>query len=115
MRRQGIGAQIIMVIVAIFFVVNGIPVLLDGQYFFALVWFLLTGLFLVQAIRQLFSTLQQCHKERADFEEDDVIDESGHMESDIKKRLLKLDDLYRSQLITKEEYEQKRKEILQKL
>ena len=45
----------------------------------------------------------------------DTLNETGDEEKDVESRLRKLQSLYQQELITKEEYEKKRQEILDRL
>ena len=45
----------------------------------------------------------------------DTLNETGNEEKDVESRMRKLQSLYQQELITKEEYEKKRQEILDRL
>lgn len=114
MYKAGIWQRVLALIVALFFVAEGISMLRQGIAPFAIVWLLITGTFLVRSIQGLVSIIRSKKQVSDDIEENL---ESSHQErlSMEKQRLLKLEDLYRSGLITKAEYEEKRKEIIGEL
>lgn len=114
MYKAGIWQRVLALIVALFFVAEGISMLRQGIAPFAIVWLLITGTFLVRSIQGLVSIIHSKKQVSDDMEENL---ESSHQEclSMEKQRLMKLEDLYRSGLITKAEYEEKRKEIIGEL
>lgn len=81
---------------------------------FVIIWLLITGTFLVRSIQGLVSIIRSKKQVSDDMEENL---ESPHQErlSMEKQRLMKLEDLYHSGLISKAEYEEKRKEIIGEL
>lgn len=120
MRRDSYWAQIVSLIVSLVFVYFGIQILLDGNYAFALIWLLLTGTTAVNQLRSFISSIRNgvVHARVEDAIGDvDEVDVYGHRTaaSYEKERLRKVEELYRDGLLTKEEYENKRAEIIDNL
>lgn len=115
MYKAGIWQRVLALIVSLFFVAEGISMLRQGIAPFAIIWLLITGTFLVRSIQELVSIIRSKKQISDDMEEN--LESSHHQErlSMEKQRLMKLEDLYHSGLISKAEYEEKRKEIIEEL
>ena len=123
-------AMIPFLVVSLFFVVIGITELIPAAGLFGVVWTFMAGCFVILAIFQMVRKNGVVHRVGYDVEND--LDKSivGLMEdvaeSEIgenspastgttEARLLELQSLYGRDLITREEYEAKRKDILNDL
>ena len=123
-------AMIPFLVVSLFFVVIGITELIPAAGLFGVVWTFMAGCFVILAIFQMVRKNGVVHRVGYDVESD--LDKSivGLMEdvaeSEIgenspapagttEARLLELQSLYDRDLITQEEYEAKRKDILSHL
>lgn len=123
-------AMIPFLVVSLFFVVIGITELIPAAGLFGVVWTFMAGCFVILAIFQMVRKNGVVHRVGYDVEND--LDKSivGLMEdvaeSEIgenspastgttEARLLELQSLYDRDLITREEYEAKRKDILNDL
>ena len=123
-------AMVPFLVVSLFFVVIGITELIPAAGLFGVVWTFLAGCFVIIAIFQMVRKNGVVHRVGYDVEND--LDKSivGLMEdveeSEIEEnspapagvtevRLLELQSLYDRDLITYEEYEAKRKDILRDL
>ena len=123
-------AMIPFLVVSLFFVIIGITELIPAAGLFGLVWTFMAGCFVILAIFQMVRKNGVVHRVGYDVEND--LDKSivGLMEdvaeSEIEEnspapagvteaRLLELQSLYDRDLITYEEYEAKRKDILRDL
>lgn len=120
MKRNSYWSQIVTLIVNLVFVYFGIQILLEGNYAFALMWLLITGTSAVNQLRLFISSIRngivdaRVNDTIGDIDEVDVY---GHRTSASyeKERLRKVEELYRDGLLTKEEYETKRAEIIDNL
>ena len=123
-------AMVPFLVVSLFFVVIGITELIPAAGLFGVVWTFLAGCFVIIAIFQMVRKNGVVHRVGYDVEND--LDKSivGLMEdveeSEIEEnspapagvtevRLLELQSLYDRDLVTQEEYEAKRKDILSDL
>lgn len=118
-NRQGIGNIILVLLVESLFVYQGIKIFLQGQYFFAIVWIILCGMPLLNSLKALFAYIKDgVITRRIDretcFQAKDEFDVYGHrtQASYEKQRLRKVEELYRDGLLSKAEYEEKRKDII---
>lgn len=110
MQRFSIWSYIVSILVGLFFVANGITTMLAGQYIFSIIWLILTGTFLFRSIQGL---VQELHKRKQTNEFESSSYTSAQAPTFVEKqRLEKLEQLYQSGLISKEEYEEKRKSII---
>ena len=121
-------ATIPFLIISIFFVIIGVTVVIPGAGLFGVVWTLVAGCFVVIGIFNVVRKNGMAHRVAYDVEQDMERSIVGIMEdapesSDCaaapvgttEARLLELKGLYDRDLITYDEYEAKRKEILQDL
>lgn len=120
MRRNGYWTQILGLIVSLVFLYFGIQIALDGNYAFALIWILLTGTTAVQQLRTFIASLKNGVADARIHDivgDEDEVDVYGHRTSASyeKQRLRKIEELYRDGLLTREEYEKKRAEIIDTL
>ena len=122
-------SMIPFLVVSLFFVVIGITELIPAAGLFGVVWTFMAGCFVIIAIFQMVRKNGVVHRVGYDVEND--LDESivGLMEDvpehiigenvpphgTTETRLLELQSLYDRNLVTQEEYEAKRKEILSNL
>lgn len=96
----------VSIIVTILFLTIGIRVFLHGSYLFAVIWILITASILYQNILMIRKNRQ---RDDSCFYEQNQQSSSSSIE---KERLQKLEDLYRSGLISREEYDKKREDII---
>ena len=119
-------AMIPFLIVSIAFVILGVTVVIPGAGLFGVVWTLVAASFVVIAIFNMVRKNGMAHRVAYDVEQDMAESIVGMMEdapcSDgadwkgtAEDRLLELRNLYDQRLITDEEYEAKRQEILEEL
>lgn len=114
MYKAGIWQRVLALIVSLFFVAEGISMLKQGIAPFAIIWLLITGTFLVRSIQGLVSIIRSKKQVSDDMEEN--LESPYHERLSMEKqRLMKLEDLYHSGLISRAEYEEKRKEIIEEL
>lgn len=106
----------ISLIVSVCFILVGVKVFIQGNYLFAIVWILISGTSFVNCIKGLFNHNSYSNIDQT-FVNHEMEDVYGHrtQASYAKQRLMELEDLYRSGLLTKEEYDTKRKDIIDTL
>lgn len=113
-------------IVSIAFVVIGVTVVIPGAGLFGVVWTLVAASFVVIAVVSMVRKNGMAHRVAYDVEQDMGENIVGIMEDappsyeagakgSAEDRLLELRNLYDRHLITDEEYEAKRQEILKEL
>lgn len=118
MRNNMLFARFVSLIVAVFFIYQGILVFLQGDVIFAIVWLLICSTILISSVKSLYQGIKTIRFHRRSEGEEafsDSQESSWNVSFQEKSRLVKLEDLYRNHLITREEYEEKRKEILKRL
>ena len=120
-------AALPFLIVSIFFVIIGVTVVIPGAGLFGVVWTLVAVCFVVVGIFEMVRKNGLVHRVGYDVEPgldesivgimEDVVDgEGGHSPvGTTEARLLELKSLYERDLITYDEYEAKRQEILKEL
>lgn len=121
-------ATLPFLIVSIFFVIIGITQIIPMAGPFGVVWTLVAVCFVVIGIVEMVRKNGMAHRVGYDMENDldrsivgimeDVVEEDPsdtRPAGDTESRLLELQSLYDRDLITREEYEEKRKEILSDL
>ena len=117
-------AMLPFLIVSIGFVIIGVTVVIPGAGMFGVLWTLVAASFVVIAIVNMVRKNGMAHRVGYDVETDiqretivGIMDEVDDTESggDVKQRMKQLRSLYDQRLITQEEYEQKRQEILKEL
>ena len=115
MRPIGIVFSIVFIIVACSFVFLGVTVVIPGSGAFGLLW---TGLAVCFAVFGVFNLIQTIRGRNGV----EIVDETeggtgctGCAGGSAEQRLQELRNLYDRSLITEEEYEEKRKEILREL
>lgn len=118
MRPVGIVFSILYVVVACFFVFIGVTQLIpSGAGGFGLLWTGMAACFAIYGVYSLVSLLR--HKESGGLYGMEIVDEStasgNAVSSNTEQRLQELRRLYDQSLITEEEYEAKRQEILKEL
>ena len=113
-------------IVSIAFVVIGVTVVIPGAGGFGVLWTLVAASFVVVAVVNMVRKNGMAHRVAYDVEQDMGENIVGMMEDappsyeagakgSAEERLLELRNLYDLRLITDEEYEAKRQEILKEL
>ena len=117
MRPMSIGMSIVYIIVSLAFVAIGVTMVIPGAGLFGLLW---TGMSLCFAIFGIYSLVRLLKSKDGgiygmDILEDVPGDAPGGRPSDTRQRLEELQTLYDQRLITREEYEEKRREILREL
>ena len=121
-------ASIPFLIVSIFFVILGVTEVIPMAGLFGIVWTLIAACFVVIGVVNLVRKNGLAHRVGYDVETgldesivglmDDVAEDTSsgtHPAGDTESRLLEVKNLYDRDLITQEEYEEKRKEILKEL
>lgn len=118
-------ATVPFLIVSIFFVILGVTVVIPAAGLFGVVWTLVAVCFAVMGIYNLVRKNGLAHRVGYDVETDldrsivgvmeDVIEESDTPAASVQERLTELRSLYEQRLITQEEYDAKRQEILKEL
>ena len=119
-------AMLPFLIVSIAFVIVGITVVIPGAGGFGVLWTLVAASFVVIAIVNMVRKNGMAHRVAYDVEQDMGENIVGMMEDapppceagargSAEERLLELRNLYDLRLITDEEYEAKRQEILKEL
>ena len=122
-------ARLPFLIVSVFFVIIGVTELIPHAGLFGVVWTLMVGSFVVIGVFNLVRKNGISHRVGYDVENDldesivglmdDVVEgenvENSTPTGTTESRLLELQSLYDRQLITYEEYEAKRKDILSDL
>ena len=119
-------AMIPFLIVSIAFVILGVTVVIPGAGLFGVVWTLVAASFVVIAIFNMVRKNGMAHRVAYDVEQDlaesivGMMEDAPHSDGTDWKgtaedRLLELRNLYDQRLITDEEYEAKRQEILEEL
>lgn len=117
-------AMLPFLIVSISFVILGVTVVIPAAGLFGIVWTLVAVCFVVIAITQMVRKNGLAHRVGYDVETD--LDRSivGAMEEIVEResssdstqeRLIQLKELYDQRLITREEYDAKRQEIIKEL
>ena len=111
-------------IVSVFFVIIGVTFVIPNAGLFGVVWTLVAVCFVVMGVFNLVRKNGLAHRVGYDVDTDveqsivglmeDVAESSGPAAS-VQERLEQLNALYEQQLITKEEYDAKRKDILSDL
>lgn len=117
-------AMLPFLIVSIFFVILGVTVVIPAAGLFGIVWTLVAVCFVVIAITQMVRKNGLAHRVGYDVETDldrsivgameEIVQEDSSSDS-AQERLTQLRELYDQRLITKEEYDAKRQEILKEL
>ena len=105
------GQSIFSGIVGIFFCIIGFTVVLPGAGIFGLVWTAIAVVFTVNSFRMAAGKKNMMGSYIIE-EEDSTDGKSGQS---AEERLKELQNLYDQRLITEEEYEAKRQEILKQL
>ena len=119
-------AMIPFLIVSIAFVIIGVTVVIPGAGMFGVVWTLVAASFVGIAVFNMVRKNGMAHRVAYDVEQDMAESIVGMMEDalpsyeagekgSIEERLTELRNLYDLRLITDEEYETKRQEILNEL
>lgn len=117
-------AMLPFLIVSIFFVILGVTVVIPAAGLFGIVWTLVAVCFVVIAITQMVRKNGLAHRVGYDVETDldrsivgameEIVQEDSSSDS-AQERLTQLRELYDQRLITKEEYDAKRQEIIKEL
>ena len=123
-------AMIPFLVVSLFFVIIGITELIPAAGLFGLVWTFMAGCFVILAIFQMVRKNGVVHRVGYDVENDldksivslmedvaesEIGENASATSGTTEARLLELQSLYDRDLITHEEYEAKRKDILSDL
>lgn len=118
-------AMIPFLIVSIFFVIIGITVVIPGAGLFGVVWTLVAVCFVVIAIFNMVRKNDVAHRVGYEVETDldksivgimeEVVESEEDSSGSVEDRLTQLRSLYEQRLITQEEYDAKRQEILKEL
>ena len=108
MRPIGIVFSIVFIIVACSFVFLGVTVVIPGSGAFGLLW---TGLAVCFAVFGVFNLIQTIRGRNGV----EIVDEGGDSGGSAEQRLQELRNLYDRSLITEEDYEAKKQEILKEL
>ena len=117
-------AMLPFLIISVFFVIIGVTVVIPSAGLFGIVWTLVAVCFVVIAIVQIVRKNGLAHRVGYDVETgldrsivgamEDIVEEESSPE-DVQERLTKLRELYEQRLITREEYDAKRQEIIKEL
>lgn len=117
-------AMLPFLIVSIFFVILGVTVVIPAAGLFGIVWTLVAVCFVVIAITQMVRKNGLAHRVGYDVETDldrsivgameEIVQEDSSSDS-AQERLTQLRELYDQRLITREEYDAKRQEIIKEL
>ena len=110
-RSSGVIVNlIVMLAVEVFFIYQGIRILLQGQYAFAILWLLICSLPFIKSIQSFIYYLRNGVMKQP-------MDETNQNScpSLEQQRLRKVEALYNQGLLTREEYEAKRKEIIDQI
>lgn len=117
-------ATLPFLIISIFFVIIGITMVIPMAGLFGIVWTLVAVCFVVIAITQMVRKNGLAHRVGYDVETDldrsivgvmeEIVEEDSSSDS-AQERLTQLKELYDQRLITREEYDAKRQEILKEL
>lgn len=117
-------ATLPFLIISIFFVIIGITMVIPMAGLFGIVWTLVAVCFVVIAITQMVRKNGLAHRVGYDVETDldrsivgameEIVEEDSSSDS-AQVRLTQLKELYDQRLITREEYDAKRQEILKEL
>lgn len=118
-------AMLPFLIISVFFVIIGVTVVIPSAGLFGIVWTLVAVCFVVIAITQMVRKNGLAHRVGYDVETDldrsivgvmeDVVEGETSSSGDVQERLTQLRELYEQRLITQEEYDAKRQEILKEL
>lgn len=124
-RNMARLAMLPFLIVSIFFVIIGITVLIPSAGLFGIMWTLVAACFVVIAVVQMVRKNGPAHRVGYDVETDldrsivgameDIVEEAESPSESAQERLTQLRELYEQRLITREEYDAKRQEILKEL
>ena len=118
-------ATLPFLIVSIFFVIIGVTFVIPNAGLFGVVWTLIAVCFVVIGIYSMVRKNGLAHRVGYDVETDldqsivgvmeDVVESSDQPAASVEDRLTRLRSLYEQRLITQEEYDAKRQEILDQL
>ena len=118
-------AMLPFLIVSIFFVIIGITVVIPKAGLFGIMWTLVAACFVVIAIVQMVRKNGLAHRVGYDVETDlersivgameEIVEAEESPSVSAQERLTQLRELYEQRLITREEYDAKRQEILKEL
>ena len=124
-RNMARLAMLPFLIVSIFFVIIGITVIIPAAGLFGIMWTLVAACFVVIAVVQMVRKNGPAHRVGYDVETDldrsivgameDIVEEAESPSESAQERLTQLRELYEQRLITREEYDAKRQEILKEL
>lgn len=124
-RNMARLAMLPFLIISIFFVIIGITVIIPAAGLFGIMWTLVAACFVVIAIVQMVRKNGLAHRVGYDVETDldrsivgameDIVVEEESPSYGAQERLTQLRELYDQRLITSEEYDAKRQEILKEL
>ena len=101
-------------IAGIIFCLIGVFVVIPTFGLFGIAWTAFAGLIAYSHYRNGF-TDKPINTKEIEIEENGEVEDCKPKKEDVEERLRKLVDLYTKSLITREEYEQKKKEILDEL
>ena len=118
-------ATVPFLIVSIFFVIIGVTFVIPNAGLFGVMWTLVAACFVVIGIYSMVRKNDLPHRVGYDVETDldrsivgimeDVVENSDEEDGSVEERLTQLRSLYEQRLITQEEYDAKRQEILKEL
>ena len=118
-------ATVPFLIVSIFFVIIGVTFVIPNAGLFGIMWTLVAVCFVVIGIYNMVRKNDLPHRVGYDVETDldrsivgimeDVVENSDEEDGSVEERLTQLRSLYEQRLITQEEYDAKRQEILKDL
>ena len=124
-RNMARLAMLPFLIVSLFFVIIGITVIIPSAGLFGIMWTLVAACFVVIAVVQMVRKNGPAHRVGYDVETDldrsivgameDIVEEAESPSESAQERLTQLRELYEQRLITREEYDAKRQEILKEL